>query len=63
MNMKDPVCGRSLDIDEVGVAVDHDGWTYFFCSDSCRTEFAGSPDRYAQELPLQGTAKQRKSTG
>ncbi len=57
MNIKDPVCGRNLDIDEVGAAVDHDGWTYFFCSETCRTEFAVSPGRFAKEAPDRLAAK------
>ncbi len=61
MNIKDPVCGRKLDIDEVGSAIDHDGWTYFFCSDSCRTEFAVSPGRFAKEAPNQFSAKRGHS--
>lgn len=61
MNIQDPVCGRNMDIGEVGAAVDHVGWTYFFCSDSCRTEFAASPNRYAQELSPRSTVKPRRS--
>jgi P-type Cu+ transporter len=62
MNIQDPVCGQNMDIGEVDAAVDHGGWTYFFCSDSCRAEFAASPDRYAQEIPPRLAVKRGNST-
>jgi YHS domain-containing protein len=46
---RDPVCG--MDVDEAkakaaGKALEHQGKSYFFCSDSCREKFLKSPERY-----------------
>jgi membrane fusion protein, copper/silver efflux system len=46
---KDPVCG--MDVDEArakaaGKTAQHQGKAYFFCSDSCRSRFEKSPERF-----------------
>jgi P-type Cu+ transporter len=39
----DPVCGMTIDrADAVGTA-DYNGQTYYFCSDSCLTQFRADP--------------------
>ena len=36
----DPVCGMSVDPDTArGGSAEHDGQTYFFCSNGCRERF------------------------
>lgn len=45
----DPVCGMAIDPGQAranGLAVDHDGKTYFFCGRGCRLEFTEDPARY-----------------
>jgi Cu+-exporting ATPase len=46
--VKDPVCG--MDVNPVGArhSVDHDGQTYYFCSNGCRQKFLTAPLRYLQ---------------
>ena len=48
------VCKKNADLACVDVAVDdktprteHEGKTYYFCSDDCRNEFAKHPTKYA----------------
>jgi len=36
---KDPVCGMTVDRRHA-LQAEHDGHTYFFCSESCRGRFA-----------------------
>jgi P-type Cu+ transporter len=42
----DPVCGMMVDPHGGKPTYDHDGRTYYFCSEGCRTKFAADPDRY-----------------
>jgi len=50
----DPVCGMKVDICARGPSFEHRGETYWFCSQGCRTKFAGDPERY---LTKKGEAK------
>jgi len=46
----DPVCGMDVDRDKAKTAgrmAEHDGKTYYFCSDDCKQKFAKEPERYA----------------
>jgi P-type Cu+ transporter len=42
----DPVCGMAVDPLTGVHNLEHDGHTYYFCADSCRTKFAKEPGRY-----------------
>jgi len=44
--IRDPVCGMTVDPDAGKPTADHDGHTYYFCSDSCRQKFRADPDAY-----------------
>jgi Cu(I)/Ag(I) efflux system membrane fusion protein len=47
---KDPVCGMSVDEGKAraaGHALEHDGKTFFFCSDGCHAAFKASPGKFA----------------
>jgi YHS domain-containing protein len=47
MKVTDPVCGMDIeDSDAVGRS-EHEGTTYFFCSESCQEEFEANPEDYA----------------
>ncbi|WP_276272533.1 permease [Haloarcula litorea] len=37
--VQDPVCGMELDPDEADHSTEHDGGTYYFCSESCKDSF------------------------
>jgi uncharacterized protein (TIGR00725 family) len=43
----DPVCGRSLEADEVAAAAFHDGRIFYFCSEADRDRFQKEPDTYS----------------
>jgi Cu+-exporting ATPase len=43
---KDPVCGMSVDPAAGKPSFTHEGQTYYFCREGCRTKFMADPDRY-----------------
>ena len=43
--MRDPVCSMMVESEEA-VSAEHDGKTYYFCSEACREQFLQDPDRY-----------------
>ena len=48
--VKDPVCGMDVDVKRAGAAgrkAEHQGVTYYFCSDDCKKQFDAEPGRYA----------------
>lgn len=51
-NVKDPVCGMTVDPMSAAAAAVRDGSTYYFCSASCRDKFEQAPGKY-----LVGTEK------
>ena len=42
----DPVCGMSVDPATAQHKAEHDGQTYYFCCNGCRTKFAADPEKY-----------------
>jgi Cu+-exporting ATPase len=42
----DPVCGMNVDLSKGKPTHVHEGTTYHFCSESCRSKFAADPDKY-----------------
>ncbi len=49
-NIKDPVCGMSIDSNMAENDFIWRGKTYFFCADHCREVFEKSPDKYLKYL-------------
>src|SRR5215468_10556296 len=47
----DPVCGVKVTMAGVRHTALHDGHTYYFCSDRCRTRFEAEPQRYLKAAP------------
>ncbi len=39
---KDPVCGMTVD-KATAIHADHDGETFYFCSEHCRQKFLANP--------------------
>jgi P-type Cu+ transporter len=51
-NALDPVCGMSVDpANPRGGSAEHDGTTYYFCSNGCREQFVQDPARFIQRKP------------
>jgi uncharacterized membrane protein YraQ (UPF0718 family) len=38
--VQDPVCGMEVDPEETDYSIEHDGRTYYFCSESCQSSFS-----------------------
>jgi Cu+-exporting ATPase len=52
---KDPVCGMTTDDPDTWTPHEHDGETYYFCSDDCLNKFKENPEKYIageQEEPV-----------
>ena len=43
---KDPVCGMMIDPDDAVASAEHDGETYYFCSEACHDTFVADPAAY-----------------
>lgn len=50
-SVTDPVCGMAVDPATSQHRHDHEGVTYYFCSDGCRAKFAARPAHYLSALP------------
>ena len=48
--VKDPVCGMTVDSSATAHSSDHQGRAYFFCSAGCKTKFQADPDRYLRDV-------------
>lgn len=46
---KDPVCGMDVEETKAAGRVEHEGQTYYFCSEGCQKAFEKMPDRYVQK--------------
>jgi len=44
--VKDPVCGMEISRHEAAGQIEHEGQTYYFCSDSCQKQFEAEPSRF-----------------
>lgn len=45
--VKDPVCGMTLDKDRATATAEYQGETYYFCSPGCKVAFEKNPEKYA----------------
>ena len=46
---KDPVCGMQVDDKNAAARSEHEGETYYFCSEGCKKRFDENPEQYAGE--------------
>lgn len=42
----DPVCGMKIDGDDAAATAEHEGTTYYFCSQGCHDAFVADPGLY-----------------
>lgn len=54
MQVKDPVCGMTIESDKAAAKAQHQGKTYYFCSTQCGQKFESAPERYAQSADRTG---------
>jgi YHS domain-containing protein len=47
--VKDPVCGMQVEERQAKANAQHQGRTFYFCSNECRQQFQQEPDRYARQ--------------
>lgn len=45
--VKDPVCGMTIDDKSAAGTSQYQGQTYYFCSSDCKSEFDENPSEYA----------------
>lgn len=57
--VKDPVCGMSIDSNSAAGSSSYQGQTYYFCSDQCKTQFDANPAQYVSSA---GSARPRPET-
>lgn len=57
----DPVCGMRIKKREAAATLEHEGETYYFCSESCKEEFIKDPMKYMN--PEHKTAKTGRGCG
>jgi adenylate cyclase len=43
----DPVCGMRIEAEDAAATAEHEGQTYYFCSEGCREVFVSDPAAYA----------------
>jgi P-type Cu+ transporter len=46
-SVKDPVCGMTIDPADAVASAEHQGKTYYFCSQACHQQFVAAPERFA----------------
>jgi YHS domain-containing protein len=46
MAVKDPVCGMEIEEADAVATAEHEGKTYYFCSQDCAEEFGNDPASY-----------------
>ena len=47
MTVKDPVCSMKIEQEDAVGSAEHEGTTYYFCSEDCKEEFEADPSGYA----------------
>jgi Cu+-exporting ATPase len=49
---RDPVCGMSVNPETSQYRFEHEGTTYYFCSNGCRTRFEADPKKYLNKTEV-----------
>ena len=44
----DPVCGMKVDPAKSAATLEHGGWQFYFCGQSCANKFKSSPEKYTE---------------
>ena len=54
ITVQDPVCGMEVDPEETDYSIEHDGQTYYFCSQPCKDSF--DPEEANTSIPEKATS-------
>ncbi len=46
---RDPVCNMDVNEQNAAASSQHQGQTYYFCSQECKQKFDRNPDQYARK--------------
>ncbi|HYX69701.1 MAG TPA: YHS domain-containing protein [Terriglobales bacterium] len=46
---RDPVCGMQVDEKQAKAQIQHQGQTYYFCSDQCKQRFEKNPQQFVRK--------------
>ena len=46
MKVKDPVCGMEIEAEKAFAKREHEGHTFYFCSQDCVNKFDADPHKY-----------------
>lgn len=52
--VKDPVCGMIIRPEDAAATEDHEGRTFYFCSQACHERFVNDPHRYGHPAEEHG---------
>jgi P-type Cu+ transporter len=51
--VKDPVCGMMIEVEDAAGSTTYESHDVYFCSDQCRRDFEADPARYYDRLDRQ----------
>src|SRR4029450_5602849 len=57
--VKDPVCGMTIDSNSAAASSSYQGQAYYFCSTQCKTQFDANPAKYVSSA---GSARREPET-
>jgi P-type Cu+ transporter len=55
----DPVCGMGVSPESAAESVEYEGWTYYFCSESCAQRFQENPGSHTSRMQVGADGKFR----
>src|SRR5688572_24000264 len=56
---KDPVCGMSVTVATAKHKTEHQGQTYYFCCNGCKTKFEAEPQKYLSLKPVAAPSRNK----
>ena len=62
VNVKDPVCGMTVDPAKAAATVDHNGTSFYFCGQGCAAKFRAEPEKYLNPGPRAAPSKSEQHT-
>ena len=63
MMAKDPICGMEVDQNTPAARTEHQGESYYFCSNNCKQQFESEPELYIQHESTDASPSQSGQYG